>query len=259
MRGIGLIGGKAVNLLLRWLSRNRGLDVPCSGAAYSGVSKVEAVFGPQIWAELVGKTVTDFGCGEGHEAVDLAKHGVARVIGIDVREKALRNATVTAQNAGVGARCHFVTETNERADAILSLDGFEHFDDPPRVLETMRRLLKDGGRAFIAFGPPWYHPYGGHLFSVFPWAHVLFSEKALLRWRADFKSDGATRFREVEGGLNQMTIRRFQKIVRDSDFETTSLELVPIKKLKFFHNRLSQELFTSIVRCRLVTKRKDWT
>jgi hypothetical protein len=54
---------------------------------------------------------------------------------------------------------------------------------------------------------------GGHLFSVFPWAHLIFSEQALIRWRSDFKSDGATRFSEVAGGLNQMTIRRFERLI----------------------------------------------
>jgi hypothetical protein len=68
----------------------------------------------------------------------------------------------------------------------------------------------------ISFGPTWHHPYGGHLFSVFPWAHLIFSEKALTRWRSDLRDDGATRFGEVAGGLNQMTIRRFEELVADS-------------------------------------------
>jgi hypothetical protein len=36
-------------------------------------------------------------------------------------------------------------------------------------------------------------------------AHLIFKERALIRWRAGFKTDGATRFGEVAAGLNQMT------------------------------------------------------
>jgi hypothetical protein len=75
----------------------------------------------------------------------------------------------------------------------------------------MYDLLRPGGQVVVSFGPPWFHPFGGHFFSVFRWAHLVFSEAALIEWRSAFKTDGATRFREVEGGLNQMTVRRLRK------------------------------------------------
>jgi SAM-dependent methyltransferase len=139
-------------------------------------------------------------------------------------------------------------------DIIISVDGFEHFDDPGGVLATMRRSLNPGGRVLAAFGPTWFHPLGGHLFSVFPWAHLIFTEAALLRWRADFKSDGATRFGEVEGGLNQMTIHRFVKLVENSPFQFEHFEAVPIRRLCRFASILPREISTAIVRCALMTR-----
>jgi hypothetical protein len=115
----------------------------------------------------------------------------------------------------------------------------------------MKGLLKPGGRVLITFGPPWFHPLGGHLFSIFPWAHLVFTEKALIRWRSDFKSDGATRFCEVEGGLNGMTVRRFQRLVEKSGYVIESFEAVPIRRLRFIATPLTWELTTSAVRCRL--------
>jgi hypothetical protein len=79
----------------------------------------------------------------------------------------------------------------------------------------MRKILKDDGVLFVTFGYTWYHPLGGHLFSVFPWAHLILTEKTLIRWRSDFKTDGATRFREMAGGLNRMSIRRWEEILAD--------------------------------------------
>jgi hypothetical protein len=115
----------------------------------------------------------------------------------------------------------------------------------------MASLLKPGGSLYASFGPTWYHPLGGHLFSVFPWAHLLFSEKALIRWRSDIRSDGATRFGEVEGGLNQMTIARFEKLAKQSPFVIDFLEAVPIRRLRLLHNRFTREFTTAIVRCKL--------
>jgi len=91
---------------------------------------------------------------------------------------------------------------------------------------------------------------------VFPWAHLLFSERALCTWRSGFKTDGATRFHEVAGGLNQMTIRRFESLVASSPLKVAHLELVPIKKLRPFHNRLTREFTTALLRCRLTKTRE---
>jgi SAM-dependent methyltransferase len=138
---------------------------------------------------------------------------------------------------------------------MISLDSFEHFHDPEVALAQMYALLRPGGRALIAFGPTWYHPYGGHSFSVFPWAHLVFTERALLRWRADFRNDGATRFAEIQGGLNQMTIRRFERMVGKCPFRVESLMAVPIAALRFLGTRLAREWTTSYVRACLTRPR----
>jgi hypothetical protein len=118
----------------------------------------------------------------------------------------------------------------------------------------MRKLVKDSGYVLVEFGPTWFHPHGGHLFAVFPWAHLILTEKALIRWRTDFKSDGATRFGEVAGGLNKMTIRWWEQLVSESGLEYKSYELVPIRAARRLHCRLTREFFTAIVRARLTPK-----
>jgi SAM-dependent methyltransferase len=224
------------------------------GNACAGKSKLENQLGKEFLDEIAGKTVIDFGCGEGLEAMELARRQAGAVIGLDIREEVLNRARQNAIAAGVAERCHFAQSTSRLADFIVSIDAFEHFADPAGILRVMETLLKPEGELIVSFGPTWYHPLGGHLFSVFPWAHLLFSEKALLRWRSTFKSDGATRFGEVEGGLNQMTIRRFERIVERSPFRFASFEPVPIGKLRRLHNRWTREFTTATVRCRLVKR-----
>jgi SAM-dependent methyltransferase len=251
----GVIGGAMGYRLLRRLGRQvaAGVD-PCDGSAYSDRSKVETLFGSGIWGSLAGRVVIDFGCGDGSEAIEIARHGARQVIGIDVRHAALERASRAAELAGLADRCVFASDTVAPVDVVLSIYGFEHYDEPEGALRMMRRLVRPDGRVLIAFGPPWFHPLGGHLFSIFPWAHLVFTERALLRWRADFKTDGATRFHEVEGGLNQMTVRHFGQLVRRSGFDIERFEAVPIRRLRWLSNPVTREFVTSMVRCTLVPR-----
>ena len=223
-------------------------------SAFEGKSKLKVLLGDDFLGRIKGQRVADFGCGEGSEAIEMARFGAREVIGVDIREEVLSIAREKAKLAGVDALCSFDQTANDPVDCVLSLDAFEHFDNPLAILEAMDRILKPGGTAIISFGPIWRHPLGGHLFSVFPWAHLLFSEQALIRWRSDFKNDGATRFSEVAGGLNQMTISRFEKTIAQSGFRFRTLELVPIRPMRRIHCRLTREFTTAVVRCELVKR-----
>lgn len=250
---MALIGGSLGYHLLR-LINDTGETGYLDGSAYANKSKLETLFGDDFWSLIQGKLVMDFGCRAGTEAVEMAKRGARKVIGVDILDKQLCVARERAVQHGVADRCLFTNRADERVDVIVAVDSFEHFADPAAILDVMRQAVKPGGCVLASFGPTWYHPLGGHLFSVFPWAHLLFSEKALMRWRSDYRSDGATRFHEVEGGLNRMTIRRFERIVAQSPFELADCEIVPIRKLKRLSNRLTREFTTAIVRCKLIPR-----
>jgi len=224
------------------------------GSSYDGKSKIRVLLGDDLLTLIRNKTVIDFGCGDGFATLDLARHGAAKVIGLDIRQRALDQATALAAREGLSGCCEFSTHTDTKADVIISLDAFEHFGDPAAILNIMHHLLKPGGCVMASFGPTWYHPLGGHLFSIFPWSHILFSESALVRWRANIRPDGATRFSEVDGGLNQMTIARFEQLVSASPFRIATLETVPIGKLRPIHSRLTREFTTAIVRTKLISK-----
>jgi len=96
---------------------------------------------------------------------------------------------------------------------------------------------------------------GGVLASrvIFPYAHFLFAEQALVNWRSKLPGKSVARsFRET--GLNQMTIGRFERLIEASPFKFASFEAVPIRKLRWAAHRMLREFTTSIVRCRLVRR-----
>ena len=106
-------------------------------------------------------------------AVEMARRGAKRVIGIDIREEILHIGRQKALAEGVQDVCLFTSSTKELADIVVSADAFEHFADPAGILRIMSTLLRPTGEVVASFGPTWYHPLGGHLFSVFPWASDL--------------------------------------------------------------------------------------
>src|SRR5262249_6663319 len=68
-----------------------------SGDVYKEKIKIKALLGDQVFDQLRGKVVIDFGCGEGNDAVALAKNCARRVIGIDIREAVLERALAKAR------------------------------------------------------------------------------------------------------------------------------------------------------------------
>jgi 2-polyprenyl-3-methyl-5-hydroxy-6-metoxy-1,4-benzoquinol methylase len=124
------------------------------GSAYEGITKIESLLGTNFWKEIENKVVVDFGCGSGSEAIEMAKHGARKVIGIDIQEKLLSEGRKRALDHGLNDSCViFTSQTAERADVIISIDSFEHFYDPSEVLKCMSELLRPGGCVFAASAP----------------------------------------------------------------------------------------------------------
>jgi SAM-dependent methyltransferase len=245
---MGFVGGALGYRILRAVAPSE--PTLMNGGSYASRSKVETLLGKQVWDAVRDKVVIDFGCGAGAGTIELAQRGAKHVHGIDIVEKWL----VMGREQAAKVACHNVTFSKiptEPADVIISMDGFEHFADPAGILGIMEKALKPNGCVLTSFGPTWYHPLGGHLFSVFPWAHLIFSEKALCLWRAHLRNDGAQRFSEVAGGLNRMTIRRFERLVETSPFHVDHLETVPIRSARILHNWVTREFLTAVVRCKL--------
>lgn len=212
---------------------------------------LDKIFVNNFPAKIKDKFVVDFGCGLGGDTEAMAKWGAKLSLGLEIRAELVADNLERIQLPN----CTFATTLPEnlqsQADLIISIDAFEHFEKPAEMLKIMYSCLRPGGEAFISFGPTWYHPHGGHAFSVFPWSHLLFTEKALIRWRNQFYHDGATKFNEVAGGLNQLSIADFEKIFNESPFEIVELNCKPIKGKKWLQKLLGREFTTSMVLVRL--------
>jgi 2-polyprenyl-3-methyl-5-hydroxy-6-metoxy-1,4-benzoquinol methylase len=259
------LSGKLGFWALRSLAKSPIADPPGRQSLreedFADTGKLERYFGQDIWTRLTGKVVLDFGCGQGKEAIIAALHGAQRVYGIDIRDASLEIAKQSSMEHGVQEQCVFlngmsqnsqVREISEQIEVAYSLDSFEHFSEPQQILDQIYSLLTPGGELYVSFGPPWKHPFGCHMFFLnsLPWMHFIFREETIMAVRARYRHDGAMRFGEVEGGLNQMTVERFIRLAEDSKFQIEKLRLIPIKGLTWLvRNHSIREYFTSVVQC----------
>lgn len=176
---------------------------------------------------IKGKDVLDVGCGKGKESVAIAIYGAKNVLGIDINKNLIKEGKKSANQKVsflLGDATRMCVNANS-FDVIISKDSMEHFMTPEKVFAECERVLRRGGYFYISFGPPWLSPYGSHMhfFTKVPWVNMLFSEETIMAVRNRFRNDGGKNYGDA--GLNQMTIRRFNRIVESSNLRKVSFSL----------------------------------
>jgi SAM-dependent methyltransferase len=196
------------------------------------------------------KSVLDFGCGHGWQAIAMAQRGARHVVGVDIihAAKAADNAAAHGCSDRTTFYHTFLPELRNRFDLVLSCRSFEHFSDPAGVLEQMREATVPGGLVVISFAEPWWSPTGSHMsfFTRVPWANLWFSESTLMAVRNRYRDDGATRFEEVAGGLNRMTLAKFERLIAASGMKEKFRRYYATKRLPLVtHIPLVREFLVS--------------
>ena len=192
---------------------------------------------PDFLELIRGKTILDYGCGPGWQAVAMYQQGARQVVGIDIDDRWLSHGRTLAQQESIQQGVHFCRQVPEeflgKFDLVISLSSFEHFRDPGSELTAMRAAVAPGGRVVISFAEPWLSHNGSHMgfFTRLPWVNVFFSENTIMRVRSRFRDDGATRLEDVTGGLNKMTLAKFARLIEQSGMALANLKFYPTRGL----------------------------
>ena len=185
----------------------------------------------------------DLGCGFGGRTIEFRKSIAGHVIGLEIDPRVVAPASRFAATVRTGS-VSFVAGlgealplAGESIDLVLSYDVFEHVQDPGKCLAECFRVLKPAGLALLVF-PPYHHPTGAHLegyCSRMPYMNVMFSSQVLLGAIDEIllQRGEAYRPQPLRPGdrlysLNGLSIRRFQRLVSQSDFEAVSIRLLPL-------------------------------
>ncbi len=203
-----------------------------------------------------GRRVVDFGCGTGRQAVALVREAECFVCGVDTNARTLAAARAYAEAQPISEESIQLVERPDADlkgsfDYVISQNSMEHFPDPAAVLREMASLLKPTGKILITFGAPWYSPWGSHMhfFCRLPWLNVWFSERTIMSVRSLYRDDGATRYEEVESGLNKMSLRKFERLVRESGLLVEHREYWCVKRLDFLAYTPVREFFVNQINC----------
>jgi SAM-dependent methyltransferase len=205
---------------------------------------------------VAGKRVADFGCGTGEQSIALARDEGCDVVGIDSNAATLARAKARAAGQSLKGRVQFVESVTPDIegtfDVVISQNAMEHFPDPDQVVGLMARLVRPGGVLLVTFGPPWYAPFGSHMhyFCKVPWLNLLFSERTVMRVRSRYRGDGAQRYVDVESGLNQMSLAKFERVIANAGVQMKDGHYGCVKGLNFLAKLpVVRELFVNQVSC----------
>jgi 2-polyprenyl-3-methyl-5-hydroxy-6-metoxy-1,4-benzoquinol methylase len=111
-------------------------------------------------AELTkARTAYEFGCGEGHLSVRLARQGV-RVRGSDVSAKVVEQARGNAREAGVSAEfnaasIYEITPDGATAELVVCCEVLEHLERPDKALDLLVRCARPWLLVSVPREPIW--------------------------------------------------------------------------------------------------------
>jgi SAM-dependent methyltransferase len=96
-----------------------------------------------------GRTFLDVGCGTGRYALELARRGARRVVGIDISGKMVETCRERAHAGNLQDVCSFVQadlltyQPDARFDVCIGIGLFDYIKDARPVLAKMREVVTD--------------------------------------------------------------------------------------------------------------------
>jgi 2-polyprenyl-3-methyl-5-hydroxy-6-metoxy-1,4-benzoquinol methylase len=108
-----------------------------------------------LLGDLTGKTLLEYGCGDGLNTVALAKRGAAKIIALDISPDLIKVAQRRLEVNGVTSRVDFVVGSahdmqipNETVDIVFGIAILHHLDLSLAAREVWR-VLRPRGRAIF--------------------------------------------------------------------------------------------------------------
>jgi ubiquinone/menaquinone biosynthesis C-methylase UbiE len=179
-----------------------------------------------LYSDIQDKLVLDYCCGNGEIAIEIAKRGATKVVGIDISKVAIENASKLAYANGKRGRCEFQvmdaeeTEFEDNTFDIIHEYGALHHLDLEAALRELSRILKSDGKVVCTEAlrhNPFFHYY----------------RKKTPHLRTKWEAEHILGVPEIMRGL------KYFKEVYIRFFHLAAISAVPFRKTRIFHRLLS--------------------
>jgi ubiquinone/menaquinone biosynthesis C-methylase UbiE len=179
-----------------------------------------------LYRDIRGAVALDYCCGNGEVAVEMARRGAKKVIGIDISAVAIQNAKELAEIHGFEKSCEFFVMDAEKTEFpadtfdIIHEYGALHHLELSAAFSELARILKPNGKVIcteaLRHNPliHWYRTRTPHLRTRWEVEHILGMP-------------------EIDSGS------LFFKGIRKRTFHLTALAAVPFRRNSFFQPLLS--------------------
>ncbi len=108
---------------------------------------------------IVGRAFLDVGCGTGRYALEYARRGAARVVGVDVAPRMVEVCQARARQEQLEGRCTFLQgdllqyQPEDKFDVVIGIGLFDYIRDALPVMTKMRQVAMD--RAIMSLPRLW--------------------------------------------------------------------------------------------------------
>jgi len=210
----------------KYVEQERAFEEHFSNMKFYSISRASfAHRDALLYSKVKGAVALDYCCGNGEIAIEMAKRGASKVLGIDISPVAVVNARELAKDAGVGDICEFKVmdaEHTEFADGtfdIIHEYGALHHLDLPAAFTELSRILKPSGKLICTEAlrhNPLIHWY----------------RKRTPQLRTDWELEHILGFPEIKSGGKYFTSLNLRT------FHLAALAAVPFRKTFFFKSLL---------------------
>lgn len=127
--------------------------------------------------DIKGKSVCDFGCGEGHLALAASKQA-QRVVGYDIKENGSLE-WVMKDNLTLTSSCNELL-VHAPFDYVIVYDVLDHSTNPQETLLQIKAMTHPKSKIFIRFHS-WMSRHATHLYRQLnkAWMHLIFKPEEL--------------------------------------------------------------------------------
>ena len=113
-------------------------------------------------------------------------------------------------------------------DLVVSINAFEHIDDPEAAFREAIRITRPGGMMVLQFDPIWNSPFGHHLthLGLEPWQHLVSGDELFQRQIAEAGA-GDYHMNAYRTAMNRKPYSFYRKLFSGKllqSFEKTSFE-----------------------------------